>query len=582
MLHELRIRGLGVIDDATLTLGPGLNVVTGETGAGKTMVTSGLGLLLGGRSDAALVRAGAPSAIVEGVVDAPAGGPVTVRALEAGADVDGDELVLARTVGADGRSRAHVGGRTVPVGVLAELGMWLAAVHGQADQWRLRHPDQHLQVLDDFAGEAVRDAASAYRVTYDTWAAAGRERAALSEQERERAREMDGLADALELIERVDPTPGEDVALREEEDRLAHAEGLRQAAAVAHQLLTGDGYAGVDEGAAVDVLARARSALTPAIGHDHRLVTLEQRAAELGYLASELAADLAAYLADLTVDPRRLAWVQQRRADLRGLTRRYGDSVDEVLEWARGSSQRLAELAGADERLAELDEQLAVLRRRLVAQAQQLSHARSTAAERLAEALTAELVRLAMPSARVSVSLRRQADPHGLALPGSASPVRFGPSGVDAVDIQLVAHSGMPGRSVTKAASGGELSRVMLAVEVVCQAASGQGAVPTFVFDEVDAGVGGKAALEVGARLAALADHAQVVVVTHLAQVAAYAQVHHVVRKADDGTVTASSVTRVEAEDRVRELARMMGGDVTGAGREHARELLELARTRRP
>ncbi len=579
MLHELRIRGLGVIDDAALALGPGLNVVTGETGAGKSMVVTGLGLLLGGRADAALVRTGAAAAHVEGIVDAPVGGLVTARVHEAGGRLDDENLVLARTVGADGRSRAHLGGRTVPVGVLAELGEWLAAVHGQADQWRLRQPEQHRQVLDDFAGAPVRSAVTAYRTTLRALTATEAEGAALRERDREHAREIDALQDALELIERVDPQPGADDALGEEQDRLAHAEGLREAASVAHVLLTGDEYAGADQaGGALERLAQARSALAREAGHDGALAALEQRAAELGYLTAELGGDLAGYLADLKTDPARLAWVQQRRADLRGLTRRYGDSVDEVLEWAQRSAQRLATLAGAEERLGELNEQVSTLRSRLATEADTLSRARSHAAGRLADLVMAELAHLSMPTARVTVAMSRQADPDGLALPGAQSPARYGPSGVDVVEIQLSAHSGMPARSVAKAASGGELSRVMLAVEVVCGAASGHSAVPTFVFDEVDAGVGGKAALDVGFRLAALAEHAQVIVVTHLAQVAAYAQVHHVVRKDDDGTVTASSVTRVEGEERVRELARMMGGDSTGAGREHARELIGRAR----
>ncbi len=577
VLHELRIRALGVIDDASLALGPGLNVVTGETGAGKTMVVHGLGLLLGGRADAALVRTGAASAFVEGIVDAPEGGPLAARVHEAGGQLDGEDLVLARTVAADGRSRAHVGGRTVPVGLLAQLGEWLAAVHGQADQWRLRQPEQHRQVLDDFAGLLVGDALAAYRVTYEALAAAEAERAALRARDRDNTRESDALHDALELIARVDPQPGEDDALREEQDRLAHAEGLREAASAAHVLLTGEEYAGGQQTAALEALAGARSALGRVAVHDGALAALESRAAELGYLTAELGSDLAGYLADLKVDPARLAWVQQRRAELRGLTRRYGDSVEEVLEWARGSAQRLAALANVELRLAELDEQVSALRSRLAAEADALSGARSRAAGRLADLVTAELAHLSMPTARLSVAMSRQPDRHGLVLPRGESPVRYGPSGVDVVEIQLSAHSGMPARSVAKAASGGELSRVMLAIEVVCGAASEHSAVPTFVFDEVDAGVGGKAALDVGARLAALAKHAQVIVVTHLAQVAAYAQVHHVVRKDEGGAVTASSVRRVEGELRLRELARMMGGDSTEAGLQHARELRERA-----
>jgi DNA repair protein RecN (Recombination protein N) len=573
VLEEIRIAGLGVIDEAVLALHPGLTVLTGETGAGKTMVVQGLGLLLGSRADAGLVRTGRAVTEVEGILTLPEGHPGRERAQEAGGRLDGDELVLARTVSGDGRSRAYVGGRSAPVGVLAEIGERVVAVHGQADQWRLRRPDQHRAVLDGYGGAALAGARAAYLQAYAAWRAACDERDRLRALERDRAREVDSLTAALEQIERVDPESGEDQALREEDERLAHAEGLRQSAAQAHALLTGeDATAGLDDSGvggpgAAGSLAQARGALAQLSRHDPRLAALESRVADAAYLVADLGADLAGYLADLDVDPTRLAWVQARRADLGALTRRYGDTVDDVLAWSRASAQRLAELLATDDRLASLDGQVAGLETELQVAATRLSAARREAAVRFEQALEAELAHLALGSAHLRVALTTR-DP--------------GPHGADEVEIQWAANVGSPARPVTKAASGGELSRLMLAIEVVTGAGGGAGEhVPTFVFDEVDAGVGGAAALDVGARLAALARHAQVVVVTHLAQVAAYADRHLVVRKDDDGSVTASAVTEVTADDRLRELARMMGGGSSPEGLEHARVLLTRAQEQR-
>ncbi len=565
MLTELRIRDLGVIDDALLRLHPGLTVLTGETGAGKTMVVQGLGLLLGARADAALVRQGRPAASVEGIVTLPAPHPARERALEAGGELDGDELVIARTVTAEGRSRAHVGGRSAPIGVLGELGECLVAVHGQADQWRLRRPDQHRDVLDAYGGEGLAAARAAYQQRFAALTAALAQAERLRGLDRDRTRELDVLTAGLEHIERVDPQPGEDAALRAEDERLAHGEGLRAAAQAAHRLLTADPYAADGPGAAAgaaELLAQARSTLGGASQHDPRLAGLQSRLAELGYLAGDLATDLAGYLDDLDVDPARLAWVQQRRAELAALTRRYGATVDEVLAWSREASVRADEIVTADERLAGLDAEIAGLRAEVARAAELLSEARRAAAGRFAAAVTGELAHLSMGSARVDVAVTAR-EP--------------GPHGADEVEIRIAANSGAAPRSVSRAASGGELSRLMLAIEVVTAGGSQDGPVPTFVFDEVDAGVGGRAALDVGARLAALARHAQVVVVTHLAQVAAHADRHLVVRKADDGSVTASSVVEVEGQDRLHELARMMGGGATEAGLAHAQELLARA-----
>ena len=592
MLREIRIQNLGVIDDAVLELSAGLNVLTGETGAGKTMVVSGLGLLLGARADAALVRTGAKTAVVEGVVEVGPQHPACLRAIEAGGDAQ-DGLILVRTVSAGGRSKAHVGGRTVPVSVLGELGELLVAVHGQSDQWRLRQPEQHRVVLDRFAGGSVSEPFARYSAVYDDFHLVGAELGRLRGMARDRAREVDVLRTGLEEIEAVDPLPGEDLELRGEDARLAHSDGLRASAGQAHSLLTGEAdslYPGADgsDGSNSDVagrLGQARAALAPMTGHDQALADLDRRLQELGYLTADLGTDLAAYLSGVDVDPARLSWVQGRRADLARLQRKYGDTTDDILLWAKESAARLTELEGADERADGLQVRLDELRAELTGCAGELSLARHLAAADLGARVTTELSHLAMGTAVVQVVLGRRPDPQGLALADEVEPVRFSRNGVDDVEILLAASSGAPARSVAKAASGGELSRVMLALEVV----TGSGDVPTFVFDEVDAGVGGKAALDVGARLAALAASAQVIVVTHLAQVAAYADRHLVVRRTDDGHITASGVVAVSGEERLRELARMMAGvEDSDVAIEHARELLAqtvaepLRRGRRP
>ncbi|SES40946.1 DNA replication and repair protein RecN [Pedococcus cremeus] len=581
MLQEIRIQNLGVIDDAVLELHPGLNVVSGETGAGKTMVVSGLGLLLGARADAGLVRAGARSAAVEGLVDLPADHPAAVRAAEAGADTD-DGLVLLRTLSAEGRSRAHVGGRTAPVGVLAEIGEHLVAVHGQADQWRLRQSDQHRALLDQYAGEPVAAALSRYQELFDEHDRVRRELAELTEAARDRAREVEILQVGLEQIEALDPQPGEDGELRVEDERLSHAEGLRTGAETARALLAGaeEEYAAEPAPSVIGAIADARSAVSGLLEHDPALRELDRRLAELGYLAADLGADLSSYVTDIELDPARLAWVQQRRADLSGLMRKYGDSVDEVLEWGRSAAARLDVLLNAEDSLAELGARLQTVRAELGEAAAALTLARREAATGLATAVTGELAHLAMGKAVVEVAVTDRAAEEGLVVPGRKEPVRFGRHGVDDVEIMLAANPGAPARSVAKAASGGELSRVMLALEVVT-GARGSGEVPTFVFDEVDAGVGGRAALDIGARLAALAQHAQVIVVTHLAQVAAFADRHLVVTKSSDGHVTSSGVVRVDDDERLRELARMMAGVDSDSALEHARELLAQAGERR-
>ncbi len=571
MLTRIRIQRLGVIEDAQLELAPGLNVITGETGAGKTMVVSGLGLLFGARADSSMVRAGAATAVVEGEIDIAPEHAAAERVRAAGGDTD-DGLILVRTLTDQGRSRAHAGGRAAPVGVLSEVGQHLLAVHGQADQWRLRAPEQHRVLLDAFGGDAIQQALQDYRAAHQAWTDARAELVRLSAAGAERTLRADLLRTALEEIEGVDPQEGEEDELRAEEQRLAHAEGLRHAADTAHHLLAGgDETIAEDDRGATELLAAGQSALAAAVEHDPALQDLHDRLAELSYLTADLAGDLATYSAGIDLDPARLGWVQQRRAELTSLLRKYGQSSAAVLAWSGQAAAELHELDGAEDRIEELTAREQELRGELIATGQTLTAARREAGAALSRQVEAELAHLAMGGARVEVAVGHRPDPEGVDLP-DGSRVRAWVHGLDEVEILLAANAGAPPRPVTRAASGGELSRVMLALEVV----SAHGDVPTYVFDEVDAGVGGAAALDLGARLAALARTAQVIVVTHLGQVAAFADRHHVVRKSSAGAITASDVTAVQGQDRVAEIARMLGGVTDSrAALDHARELLE-------
>ncbi|WP_416975333.1 DNA repair protein RecN [Streptomyces sp. 4F14] len=573
VLEEMRIRSLGVIDDAVVELSPGFTAVTGETGAGKTMVVTSLGLLLGGRADPALVRIGAERAVVEGRISVPSGASVALRAEEAGAELDDGALLISRTVSAEGRSRAHVGGRSVPVGVLAELADELVAVHGQTDQQGLLKLTRQRAALDRYAGDAVAGQLAKYGEAYRRLRVVAAELDEITTRARERAQEADLLRFGLEEIAGVEPRAGEDLELAEEAERLGHAEALSSAATLAHAALAGnpEDPEGID---AATLVAGAQRALEAVRAHDPALAALADRIGEIGILLGDVAGELAGYADDLDADPRRLAAVEERRAALTALTRKYGTDVNAVLEWAETSAARLTELDSDDDRIEELTAERDALRTGLGALAQALTDARTEAADRFAAAVTAELASLAMPHARVSFAIRQTEDPEGVEVGGRT--VAYGPSGADEVELLLAPHPGAPPRPIAKGASGGELSRVMLAVEVVF---AGTDPVPTYLFDEVDAGVGGKAAVEIGRRLAKLAKSAQVVVVTHLPQVAAFADRQLLVEKTNDGSVTRSGVKVLEGEERIRELSRMLAGqEDSQTARAHAEELLAAAR----
>lgn len=576
MIEEIRISSLGVIESSTLTLGPGLTVLTGETGAGKTMVVTALGLLLGGRADSGAVRTGAKNARVEGLIDASGLAGFEEAVTDAGGEVEDSRVVLARNIASTGRSRAFVGGASVPVSVLTEVSGSLVAVHGQSDQHRLLQPRAQREALDRFAGEKVAELIADWRKAHDELQGAERELAELVASERERAREADLLRFGLGEIEAVAPEPGEDAALASEEGRLGHADTLRTAAAQARDALSSE--AGHPD--ALTALSSARTHLDGVRDHDGSAGELADRLSEVTYLVSDLSADLSSYASGIETDPTRLAAVSERRAALVALTRKYGDTVGDVLAWAESSAARLLTLDNSDERIDELRARCAERRRDLATLGTRLTGLRNEAAERLAEEVTGELATLAMPHARLSISVeQREADESDpAALWVGDRWLRMGSAGLDVVDLLLAANVGADPRPLAKGASGGELSRVMLALEV---SLAGTGSVPTLVFDEVDAGVGGKAAVEVGARLAQLARTAQVLVVTHLPQVAAYADQHVVVEKSDDGSITTSGLTVLDDASRVRELSRMLAGvEESESALAHAEELIATARRR--
>ena len=566
MLEELRISSLGVIDDATLEFGPGLNVVTGETGAGKTMVVTALGLLLGSRADPAAVRQGATRARVEGRLELAADDVVAERAEEAGALLEDGILLVGRTVSAEGRSRATAGGAGVPAGVLGSLTGEHVVIHGQADQQRLLLPGPQRACLDAFGGAALQESLTDYQSTFGRLHEVSATIHDVVSQARERAQEADLLRLGLTEVEAAQPVPGEDSALLEEEQRLAHADGLRAAAERARSALAGDESL-TDAVDALGLVAAARKSLDEERDNDPALAALADALASASYALADAAADIASYAAGVETDPVRLAAVSERRAVLTSLTRTYGDSLDDVLAWSADAGLRLAELTDDESRLDELRAEQAALEEQLRRAGARLTELRTAAAATLSTRVTAELASLAMAHSVFCVEVTPLSEP--------------GRHGQDEIVFTLATHSGAAAVPLARGASGGELSRVMLAVEV-CLAGSAPPA--TMVFDEVDAGVGGKAAVEIGRRLARLAASSQVIVVTHLPQVAAFADRHHVVVKSSDGSVTTSGVSALDEAGRLRELSRMLAGlEDSETALAHATELVELAKaTRQP
>ena len=563
MIEEIYIRDLGVIQEARLPFGAGLTVLTGETGAGKTMVLSALGLLLGERSETSAIRHGQEQAFVEGrwflEKTSPTLQSTSEKLIEAGAEIIDGELIMNRSVSSEGRSRASVSGKAVPINVLSELGQSLVVVHGQSDQIRLKSSSAQREALDQFAGNHSN--LETYREHYTSWKNLSAKLTDLQQSKETRALEAEQLRDTFAELEKVDPKPNEDIELAEKANRLSHIEELRLAAIAAHESISSEAIEGGAD--AIGLIGVARRALENVSAHDQALEQLAETLKQLGYQLNDAAAEISSYLDGLDEDTSKaLEIIQQRRADLGSVMRKYGPSLEEVIAHRDFVSDRLLQWDSSADQIDELETMVSQALMATTKAAETLSTARKNAALELAEQVSSELAALAMPGASLLVAVAEAAE--------------FGPNGSDSISIQLSSFPGAEPRPLGKGASGGELSRIMLAIEVVL--AKTQTA-PTFIFDEVDAGVGGAAAIEVGRRLAKLARQAQVIVVTHLAQVASFADQHLRVLKTSDDSFTATDVVALDDADRVNELARMLSGvPESESARTHAGELLEKAR----
>ncbi|MUL68106.1 DNA repair protein RecN [Mycobacterium sp. CBMA 234] len=578
MLTEIRIEALGAISAATAEFGRGLTVLTGETGTGKTMVVTSLHLLGGARADASRVRSGSARAVVEGrFTTTELGDGVSDRVdgiLEAsGADRDDDgSVIAARSVSKDGPSRAYLGGRSVPAKSLATFTTELLALHGQNDQLRLMRPDEQRGALDRYVD--VTGLLAKYRKLRDEWLTARRDLIDRRQRARDLAMEADRLQFGLGEIDAIAPEAGEDDALVADIRRLSELDALRDAAQTARAALSGELGDGPqdDVTSALDAAAQAKSVLSAT--DDSVLRALGDRLTEVLAVIGDVSGELGDYLSELPSDASTLESKLARQAELRNLTRKYAADIDGVLQWAADARQRLSLLDVSEEALAGLQKNVDELHDKVVLAAADVTKVRTKASKSLAKAVTSELAGLAMGGAGFSIAVSpleaRADDSAPLTLPDGTA-VHAGHDGVDAVEFGFTPHSGSDVLPLAKSASGGELSRVMLALEVVLSA-SAEGT--TMVFDEVDAGVGGRAAVQIGKRLARLARTHQVIVVTHLPQVAAYGDVHLVVESGPKS----SRVVRLEDDDRVAELARMLAGlGDTDSGRAHARELLAAA-----
>lgn len=558
MISRVVIRDIGVIESATLEPAAGLTAVTGETGAGKTMVVSGLGLLLGQRADPALVRRGADRAVVEACLDAdPA---LADRVGQLGGEVEDGELICSRQVLASHRSRSMVGGAQVTAGQLGRIMGSRVTVHGQSEQLRLASPERQLEVLDRAAGEPMRALLESHGRLWSRYRADRDELEARRAGEAERELEIEVLGRRLAEVGEVDPRAGEDDALAAEARRLQGAADIRAALARADQLVNGAETESGPASGAVGLLDEARRQLDSLAAGDEHSAALAETARTIGYDLADLAADLSGYAEQAAVDPARLEEVNARLARIQRLLRSRTTTLDRLLDDTAADRRRLAELEGSGQGIEALGRRVDELAGELASSAARISELRASTAERLAAAVLPELAALAMPRARLEFRL-------------SSAPM--GPGGADQVALMLAANPGADPAPLARAASGGELSRVRLALEVVL---AGTETPQTFVFDEIDAGVGGAVGIEIGRRLARLARRHQVIVVTHLAQVAAFAGRQLVVAKSSDGRITRSGVREAAGQDRLVELARMMSGlSESEVGIEHAQQLLDLA-----
>jgi DNA repair protein RecN (Recombination protein N) len=560
MLRELRIENLLLIERAELRLGDGLNAITGETGAGKTVLAHSLDLLMGGKARAQIVRPGAPEAWVEGVFDLPAGllEEPEMAELAERLPEGAEEVVLGRRVSTGGRTSAFVAGRAATAADLKLLGGRLLAFFGQHEHRRLTIASAQLEILDGFAGAEHLELRRAYADAHRECGRLGVELAELREREGSRERDLDLYRYELSEIEEVAPVPEERDELGAQRERLRHAEGLREAAVIAHGSLAG---ADADGGGAAAALAQAEAALQGAAGVDQGLDAIAARVAALAVELGDVASELRTYAEGVEADPGALQAVEERLEAIDRLERKHGGSVELVLAHGERCREEIARLEGAEERNAEAAAALVEAEARRAELATRLSAGREAAAAPLEERVAEELERLAMAGASLQVAL----EPH---------PDGYGAAGRETVELRVAPNPGIEAAPLRDAASGGELSRVMLALSGLGRG----GSAATMVFDEIDAGVGGKTARVVGERLQALGRDRQVLCITHLPQVASLADVHFRVDKDVAGKEAMATVERLEGEGVVEEIRRMLGGESSDqAATEHARELLKAA-----
>ena len=565
-LEEISIRNLGIIDQSELELGSGLNVLTGETGAGKTMILTALALVLGGKSDSALVRHGSDRLVATATFSVPRN--LHNELEEFGAVIEDSSLIITRTVNADGKSKAICGGATVPASTLSTLSDSLIEIHGQSANSQIVKPARQRELLDRFGGAPLAKSLDAYRAHYESYLDLKSRIATMKSSANKRDGEIAELKEFIAAWATLKAVRGECAATEDEINRLSSVEDLRIASSTATDSLN------ADDGGALNLLHAARRALDLAKSKDSRLEEISDRVSEATFILDDATTDLASYLTSLEADPIRLDSLQSRKAELHAFIKRWSkdltgdDALIELATKAKSGRESIADLEGGDDRIAELERELSELKSLLLKSAKSLSAERTKAAEVLSSSVTSEIQALSMPHTRFFAEVK-SAD-----YSGALKESDFTSLGCDDVSMLIQAHSEGPLIALGKGASGGEMSRIMLALEVVIAKTHPVG---TYIFDEVDAGVGGKAAIEVGKRLHLLSKSAQVIVVTHLPQVAAWADTHFVVKKSSDGSVVASGVSKVESADRVEEIARMLAGlEESSSAREHAAELLAL------
>jgi len=560
-LEEISIRSLGVIESSNIEFKPGLTVLTGETGAGKTMVLTALGLVLGSKSDSDLVRQGQERAIVTGRFSVPK--DLATQIIDAGGDVEDESVVISRTVSTAGKSRVLVGGVVSSTAAVSSFASSLVEIHAQSSSSKLTRPGVARELLDRFAAIDL----TTYQETFDAYQQMMRRIDKLKDQLSQADRQIAELSELADEFSKLNPKSGELLEIEDEIAKLGSVELLNQAVSTVLNLFENEDLS------AINLLQQIRKGLESVNGKDKQLDAITERYTENLLNLQDISSELTSYLTDLEADPNRFEKLQQRKAALNSLLKRYGKGSDKEVAYeqllvdGKNARERIADLSGGDQRIAELQKEADLLFKQLQDAGIAISQLRKGAAAKLSAKVTEEIKALSMPNASFVVEQ----------IVGDSKNIKsFTSNGIDEISILFSAHSGGTPLPLNKVASGGELSRVMLALEVVIAEAEPIG---TYIFDEVDAGVGGKAAIEVGRRLSKLSKSAQVIVITHLAQVAAWADNHLVVRKSENGSVTQSDVNEVTAKDRKIEIARMLSGqEDSQTAQEHAGELLAIVR----